>query len=621
MATIKSSLQLYDGMTPVLKSITKALNMTLNSFEAVQSASGKAINVRALQAAREELARAAAGYDNIEREIKEATAAQQKLNSGASGLVGKFGALAVAAGAAFGARGAIQLIDQMSSVSARVNLINDGLQTNAELSDKIFASANRAGAVYADTAAVISKMGLSAAKAFSGNDELIRFTELMNKNFQIGGASIQEQTSAMHQLSQAMGSGRLQGDEYRSIIENAPLLANAIEDYMRNAGFEGTMKEWASDGLLTANVIKEALFSSADEIEERYARMPKTFGVMWTIVSNNLIKAMQPAMQWLTAQANYVFDNWSKIAPVFYGIGNTVVWAVQSVFAVFSLGAGIFMSLMPAIMGLLAGYAAYWVMTNATMLYSVAIQRLVAARIWAVTIAQGAWAAVTGVTTKAMALLNLVLSLSPIGWVIALVAGAIAIFSAWIVKTHGVRQVFSDVFGAIVDIVEGAINFILGKINVLIRGFNAIGGFIGKIMGFEYGGIQEIQYRADFSKIKAVGQDLIENVTFQGILDRFRVDSEGVGGGGFSDFGGDMADTAANTAKMAKSMELAEEDLRYMRDIAERDAINRFTTAEISVTLGGVTLNEASKRDLDGVVEYLEEKLFDTMQAAAEGVY
>lgn len=187
-----------------------------------------------------------------------------------------------------------------------------------ELNKKIYASAMRARAFYTDTAATISKLGLLAGDAFNSNDEMIAFTELMNKNFTIGGASTQEQSSAMYQLTQAMASGRLQGDEYRSIIENAPLLAKAIEDYMRNVqGAEGAMKDWSSEGLLTADVIKAALFSTADEVEERFAKMPMTWGQVWTMASNIAIRALNP----LLSAINWVANNISVIGPAVLGLG------------------------------------------------------------------------------------------------------------------------------------------------------------------------------------------------------------------------------------------------------------------------------------------------------------
>ena len=223
-----------------------------------------------------------------------------------------------AAGAAFSLSKLVGLSDTLAGNKARLELIVDDGGSVDELNKKIYASAMRARASYTDTAATISKLGLLAGDAFNSNDEMIAFTELMNKNFTIGGASTQEQSSAMYQLTQAMASGRLQGDEYRSIIENAPLLAKAIEDYMRNVqGAEGAMKDWSSEGLLTADVIKAALFSTADEVEERFAKMPMKWGQVWTMASNIAIRALNP----LLSAINWVANNISVIGPAVLGLG------------------------------------------------------------------------------------------------------------------------------------------------------------------------------------------------------------------------------------------------------------------------------------------------------------
>lgn len=224
-------------------------------------------------------------------------------------------------------RAVTSLSDSVTSTTARLNLMNDGLQTTAQLQEQIMASANRARASYLETAQVVSKLGILAGKAFGSNTELIAFAELMNKNFVVGGAGAMEQASAMHQLTQAMASGRLQGDEYRSIIENAPLLARAIEDYMVNVRqAEGSMKDWASAGLLTADVIKEALFSSADEVEARFRQMPMTFSQVATLAGNALLKVFDPVIQTIGRGAQWIYDNWEGIAPVVYGVGAALLF-------------------------------------------------------------------------------------------------------------------------------------------------------------------------------------------------------------------------------------------------------------------------------------------------------
>lgn len=211
---------------------------------------------------------------------------QGQMNSSRASADGLASSLRILAGTYLSFRGIVgigRLSDEVASSQARLSLMNDGLQTTEKLQEMIYQAANRAGGSYLDMTATVSKLGILAGQAFDSTKELVAFTELLNKNFVVGGAAAQEQSAAMYQLTQAMASGRLQGDEYRSIIENAPLLAQSIEDYMRNVQkAEGSMKDWASQGLLTSEVIKAAMFNSADEVEARYASMPKTWGAPTT---------------------------------------------------------------------------------------------------------------------------------------------------------------------------------------------------------------------------------------------------------------------------------------------------------------------------------------------------
>lgn len=218
-----------------------------------------------------------------------------------------------------------RLSDELASSQARLSLMNDGLQSTAQLQEMIYQAANRTGGSYLDMTATVSKLGILAGQAFDSTKELVAFTELLNKNFVVGGAAPQEQSAAMYQLTQAMASGRLQGDEYRSIIENAPLLAQSIEDYMRNVQkVSGSMKDWASQGLLTADVIKAAMFNSADEVEARFASMPKTWGQTWQLAQNIAIKTFQPLLQVVGAAAGFVSEHIEAFIGAFYGLAAAV---------------------------------------------------------------------------------------------------------------------------------------------------------------------------------------------------------------------------------------------------------------------------------------------------------
>jgi len=239
MATIRSAIQIYDGMSPALRSMNTAMNVVISNFQALQNISGQAVDTNSIQMAREELAKANTSFNQIEEEIKNADLAQQQFNQdmrggqmAAGGLQKTIMKIAGTIGATLGFKKLAGLSDDITQLRARLDLMNDGLQTTEELQNMIFASAQRSRAAYFDTAQVVSRFGILAGHAFTNNEEAVYFAELMNKQFKIGGASIQEQTAAMYQLTQAMASGRLQGDEFRSIMENAPMLAQAIADYM-----------------------------------------------------------------------------------------------------------------------------------------------------------------------------------------------------------------------------------------------------------------------------------------------------------------------------------------------------------------------------------------------------
>jgi tape measure domain-containing protein len=180
--------------------------------------------------------------------------------------------------------------DALMLNAARLNIINDGLRTQDQLSRDIYDSAQRSRADYLVTSRVIGRMGILAGHAFANNNELIAFTELVNKAFLVGGSTQQEQKAAMYQLTQAMSSGRLQGDEMRTIREAAPLIKKAIQNYM---GLDdAAFKEAQKNGEITAEVIKNAVFQNATEIENKFNELPTTFGQAMTMAGNSLLIGM-----------------------------------------------------------------------------------------------------------------------------------------------------------------------------------------------------------------------------------------------------------------------------------------------------------------------------------------
>ena len=359
MATIRTAIALYDGVTAPLQAMHKAMNIVLNSFEAMQRASGNSVDVSSIQEAREELARAGAAFDSIEQNIRDAGNQQDRFNrrirdgtTAADGLWGKLKGIAATVGGLAAAKKIIGISDDLASTRARLNLIVDDGGSVSELEKKIMASAQRSRAAYFDTASAIASLGSNAGAAFANTDEIIAFMEQINKQFVIGGASAQGQSAAMLQLTQAMAAGALRGEELNSILENAPGIARAIESYMGVA--EGSIKQYAEQGLITADVVKNALFAAADETNAKFESMPKTWAQIWTSMQNKALSVFNPILTKINQIANseqftkvtdgiinglagiasvatvvldllinvasVVVDNWSWLSPIILGV-------------------------------------------------------------------------------------------------------------------------------------------------------------------------------------------------------------------------------------------------------------------------------------------------------------
>ena len=321
MATIRSQMVLNDGISGVLRKINTALNTTLNAFEQVQRASGRAVDTAEIQAARAALVQANAQVDQMAEGYRRAAEQEEILNKGlrngtnaADGLLGKVKGIVATLAAGAGAKALLGLSDKLTSTTARLNFIVDDGGTVDELEQKIMASAQRSRAAYLDTASAIASMGANAGSAFESNDELIAFMEQVNKQFVIGGATAEGQSAAMLQLTQAMAAGALRGEELNSILENAPGIARAIESYMGIA--EGSIKSYAEQGAITAEVVKNALLSAAEDTYDemgnliegtnsKFESMPKTWAQIWIGMQNTALAAFNPILtnstRWPTA--------------------------------------------------------------------------------------------------------------------------------------------------------------------------------------------------------------------------------------------------------------------------------------------------------------------------------
>ena len=715
MATIKSQMVLNDGMSSILKKITHVLDFTIHSFEDMKRASGEAFDPAIFQATYAEIGQINEQMDKMERYYIKAAQNQDRFNKGlltgtghATGLTNQIGKIAAAAGAAFGVKQLFSLSDQMTSNTARLNLIVDDGGSVEALEAKIMASAQRSRAAYLDTASAIASMGANAGAAFSGNDELIAFMEQVNKQFVIGGAGAQGQSAAMLQLTQAMAAGALRGEELNSILENAPGIARAIESYMGIA--EGSIKQYAQEGAITAEVVKNALFAAADETNAKFESMPMTWGQIWTSMQNRALTVLDPILTKLNGIANNeqfstvadgalqafsviasvatvtldavfglgaaIVDNWSWIEPIVWGVV-TVMGIYQGIVLALAIAEGIKTAATTAATFSENAHAAALAMsTGATFsatvaqyglnaaLYACPITWIVLAIIALIAVFYAAVAAVnhfagtslsaTGIICGAFAvagafIINLILGV--VNFVIGI---GVEIYNLIATFANFFANVFNDPVGAIINLFAGMFDFILGIVQsaaslidtVLgtdmsgaVAGFrNTVATKVEEIVGEQVEVMQKLDasdyqiQRIEYGDAWAAGNSFGQGIedTVGGLFSGFSTDPSNMGadlgGGGagyvpYDELSKGVGDISDNTGSMAKSLEVSGEELEYLRDIAERDAINRFTTAEVKIDMTGMTNKIDGGADLDGVIRELTDGFTEALVTAAEGVH
>ena len=531
---------------------------------------------------------------------------------------------------------------RLSLLTSEIKNMNGQFETTAQLQEKIYDAAQRSRGAYMDMMGSVSKLGMLAGDAFSNTDEIVAFTETLNKAFAVGGTGSREKSMAMYQLTQAMASGRLQGDEFRSILENAPMVADAIENYMRNVmKAEGTMKDWSSQGMLTAEVIKNAVFSASDNINAKFKTIPYTWGQVWTMCKNTFIRVMQPVLSFI----NLIANNWSIIAPILatiitllglylirvYALNAALrVWAaIQAV--VTALTAGGLISIL-ALMALVVGgvyliVAAYNRWTGSSIsatgiivggiyvilavLYNLwAFYQNMCSAIGAMTIALGSNIvtafknSIANVQAFFCKLLSTALS------VISKIASALNKLPFVKIDTAGLASA-SENYAAKASELQAS----KGEYkNILSEGMNAFTN------GKEYKNLYDA-YDKGYSK----GSNLFGNL-FGGLggYDTGAFKNNGLANGlnnALNNIADNTGGTNKNTKNTADAVTKSTEDLKWLRTLVEREAINKFTTAEIKVDMGGIQNTVNKNMDLDGMVAYLEETLTEKMVSVAEGTH
>lgn len=510
---------------------------------------------------------------------------------------------------------AVKTTDQLTQLRARIDLINDGSQSTAEIMDKVFSAANRSRGSFLDMADSVAKLNLLAKDAFTSNDEAIYFVEQLNKQFKIAGAGVQETTSAMYQLTQAMAAGKLQGDEFRSIMENAPMLAQSIAQEMGLS--VGQLKEMSSQGLITADIIKNALFNSAEETNAKFAEIPMTFQDIGTKLQNDLIAAFQPVMEELGNMTSsdafmsvlnelaFAFKVVAAAAQVsiaiikgaFSGLSVTI----STVKNIVSSFVQLFVTSMPLITAAIVGVSAAFLAQKAiiashnTMLALLTVRTtlvtaasvILGGAIGAVGLAFGAFRAIAMSTqavimairtaniasavamgvakvatlalSGATAILNAIMMANPIPIFVGALMTLVAVFGLSRAAAGGFSETLSEVFSTIVHTAVWGVNKIIEALNWLIAKLNSVGDKVAKFFGGTFTAIQQVDtISADTAQsIVNTAGDIMGQITSG--LSGGGGELGGGGGGGGDTSGGGSGGKGGGGGKGGKGEDLAKE--------------------------------------------------------------
>lgn len=689
------------------------LRMQLNQAIQEQNSLNQAMQNMDVSAANDAYLRLSQTVGNTERYIRDNVDEQGRFNQEISAGTQQANELtntikrAVAAYVSIQTVGkALNISDELVQTTSRLNMMNDGVQTTAELVNMVYAAAQDARGSFSQMADVVARFGNNAKDAFSSSEEVVAFADLIQKQMTIAGASTQEAANAELQLSQALGSGVLRGDELNSIFEQAPNLIQNIADYLDVP--IGKIREMAADGELSADVVKAAIFSAADDINSKFNEMPMTWGQMWQSMQNTALIAFQPVLQRLNDLANseafqtfiqgaieamatlanillnvfevaasvgaFIGDNWSIIAPIIYGV-------------IAALGAYL------AIMGIVNAITAISAAIDAT---KAAADALAAGKTFLWTVQQYG--------------LNAALAACPITWIIVLIIALIAIIFAVcnaIAKMTGIANSgFGVITGGVNVVIQFFKNLGLTVANIALGIGNAIAALASNMMTAFHNAICNVQswfynllstalsviegicaalnklpfVEFDYSGISSAADDYAAKASeaagnkedYQSISDAFnegfttfnafqdgwasdafnagaawgdgiadkvsnfslsdvfgQTDIPNVGDytSGFNDaiansgVGDSIGNIDDNTGKIKDSLEVSEEDLKYLRDIAEQEAINRFTTAEINVDMSGMQNTVNSGDDIDGFMTKLTDSVNEAVDNMTEGVH
>lgn len=711
MSAVSTAIRVQDQTSSVVQKMNRALMIVINTMEKLNRVSSDPIDMAGLNSARNGLAQVEVAMEDVTRSIRQAQEEQERYGEtvrrsegDVGSLASKVGKLVATYATAQTAKAALDYSDELANTTARLSLMAREGENVSDINEKIYASANRARSAYDDTADMVAKLGILAGNAFGSTDEVIMFAEQLNKNFKISGTETTGIQAAMLQLTQAMASGVLRGEEFNSIMDQAPTVIQTIADYMDVS--TGQLKEMAGEGLVTAEVVKAALIGAAEETDAKFNSMTVTFSDVWNVFKNKAGQAMDPVWQRL----RQISDS-EELMAFATNAGRSIGTVANIIITVFDRTAqlGGFIAnnwamiapVIGAVLTIMALYNAALIVNNTIQAVSNMLKTVAAVQAVAHGSATAAEAAATtGLTASQMAF-NAALYACPLTWILVIIIAIIAaifLVIAAINKATGssisatgviagalawVGTFLYNNFLSLLDLVLGVINMVANQFisfanflaNVMVDPVGAIIHLFGDMGDGVLGILETIASAIDKifgsnlsdavsgwrSSLSTKVDDLaekygngkyekkIENIdlsssTFglerrdltdaysagyswgKGVSDKFSIkDLTEIGeretGADYDTLLSEVAGIGDNTKDIKNSVDVSEEDLKYLKELAERETINRFTTAEITVEMGGVVNNLGAGDNIDGFMDVLTDKLYETMSVASEGVH
>ncbi|MFC4601855.1 tape measure protein [Cohnella hongkongensis] len=548
-------------------------------------------------------------------------------------------------------KSAMRISDEYMTIRAKLDFVNDGLQTTEQLQQKVFAAAGRSRVSYADMAQAVGRMG-AASGAFGSKDEVIAFAETAQKSFRISGADAGGQQAGMQQLSQAMVTGKLEGEGFRSILENAPMLAQAIANYTGQSQAE--LLELSKEGRITADILKNAMFAATDEINQKFELLPLTFGDVRNQIQNDALRAFGPVIEQINgflnsdvgasfihnigiavqaaallleamvtgieAIANAIAENWPIIEPILVALGSVLLAVI--IVKIWTVTAALYAQVAALYAQAAAWMAAYWPVVLIVMAIVAIIYALIK----------------MGVTADQI-----------VGFIVGLFRGLYTFYTNFTAMLYNIFASFAEFFKNFLNHpVYSAKRLFANFVNSVLDMVKKIAEAIDWVFGSDLaGGLTSLQQQmSDWVGEMPEGYKVVQRMEQKSLVDEAKKGYDagsswmkGVSGKlkGFNldklmEFGaeafagfGDNPHETPNIGKVGEvgrinnTVDISSEDLKMMRELAEMKNIQNFVSLTPSISFGDTHIRNES--DLDTIIMRITDSLNQDIAASADAAY